>query len=62
MINEEKVILMTKLASYETHEGKKDMTVVHYFRRLYWFSGSEVSDSGYHLLFCLVCSLSLLQL
>ncbi|MCI9097666.1 MAG: hypothetical protein HFI95_16070 [Lachnospiraceae bacterium] len=32
MINEEKVILMTKLASYETHEGKKDMTVVHYFR------------------------------
>jgi len=24
MINEEKVILMTKLASYETHEGKKD--------------------------------------
>ena len=23
---------MTKLASYETHEGKKDMTVVHYFR------------------------------
>lgn len=32
MINEEKVILMTKLASYEMNEGKKDMTAVHYFR------------------------------
>lgn len=32
MVNEEKVILMTKLASYETHEGKRDMTVVNYFR------------------------------
>lgn len=32
MINEEKVILMTKLASYETHEGKKDMAVLNYFR------------------------------
>lgn len=32
MVNEERVILMTKLASYETHEGKKDMAVVHYFR------------------------------
>lgn len=32
MVNEEKVILMTKLASYEIHEGKKDMVVVNYFR------------------------------
>lgn len=32
MINEEKVILMTKLASYESHEGKKDMLVLNYFR------------------------------
>ena len=32
MINEEKVILMTKLASYETHEGKRDMAILNYFR------------------------------
>lgn len=32
MVNEEKVILMTKLASYEIHEGKRDMVVVNYFR------------------------------
>ena len=32
MVNEEKVILMTKLASYEIREGKKDMAVVNYFR------------------------------
>ena len=32
MINEEKVILMTRLASYEGNEGKKDMAAVHYFR------------------------------
>lgn len=32
MINEEKVILMTKLASYESNEGKKNMSIVNYFR------------------------------
>ncbi|MDD6490628.1 MAG: hypothetical protein PUG54_00145 [Firmicutes bacterium] len=32
MINEEKVILMTKLASYESHEGKKDIQIVNYFK------------------------------
>lgn len=32
MINEEKVILMTKMASYEGHEGKKDISITHYFR------------------------------
>lgn len=35
MINEEKVILMTKLASYETDNGKKDILVVNYFRSDY---------------------------
>ncbi|NBH26400.1 hypothetical protein D3Z60_11380 [Lachnospiraceae bacterium] len=35
MINEEKVILMTKLASYETDKGKKDILVVNYFRSDY---------------------------
>lgn len=32
MVNEEKVILMTKLASYESGEGKKDVAVLNYFR------------------------------
>ncbi|MCM1134291.1 MAG: hypothetical protein NC400_01830 [Clostridium sp.] len=32
MINEERVILMTKLASYEANEGKKDIAIVNYFR------------------------------
>lgn len=32
MINEEKVILMTRLASYESNEGKKDIYIVNYFK------------------------------
>ena len=32
MINEEKVILMTRLASYESNEGKKDISIVNYFK------------------------------
>lgn len=32
MVNEEKVILMTKLASYESQNGKKDINILHYFR------------------------------
>ena len=32
MINEERVILMTRLASYEANEGKKDISIVNYFR------------------------------
>ena len=32
MLNEEKVILMTRMASYEEHEGKKDISIIHYFR------------------------------
>ena len=32
MLNEEKVILMTKLASYEAHEGRKCQKVADYFR------------------------------
>ncbi len=30
MINEDKVILMTKLAAYEQHEKKKNMAVGNY--------------------------------
>lgn len=32
MLNEEKVILMTKLASYEKREGKENMLISRYFR------------------------------
>ena len=32
MINEEKVIVMTRLASYEAHKGKKDIAIINYFR------------------------------
>lgn len=35
MLNEEKIILMTKLASYETHEGKKNGAIGNYFRSDY---------------------------
>lgn len=35
MINEEKVILMTKLASYEEGEGKKYVPIINYFRTDY---------------------------
>lgn len=32
MLNEERVILMTKMASYEEGEGKKSMSLGRYFR------------------------------
>ncbi len=32
MVNEEKVILMTKLASYEKREGRESMAIGRYFR------------------------------
>ena len=35
MINQEKVILMTKLASYEANEGKKYLAIGRYFRSDY---------------------------
>lgn len=35
MLNEERVILMTKLASFEAREGKKNLTIGNYFRSDY---------------------------
>ena len=35
MLNEERIILMTKLASYETGEGKKNAAIGKYFRSDY---------------------------
>lgn len=32
MLNEERIILMTKLASYEKHEGKESMAIGRFFR------------------------------
>ena len=32
MVNEDKVKLMTRLASYESGEGKKDIAILNYFR------------------------------
>ena len=32
MLNEEKIILMTQMASYEENEGKKNMAIGRYFR------------------------------
>lgn len=60
MINEEKVILMTKLASYEVNEGKKYLATGRYFRSDYislqllkaWISGT--------LAFCILAGLSVL--
>lgn len=35
MLNEEKVILMTKMASYEANQGKKNVAIGNYFRSDY---------------------------
>ena len=35
MLNEERIILMTKTAAYEEHEGKKNMAIGGYFRSDY---------------------------
>ncbi|MCM1186424.1 MAG: hypothetical protein NC251_12730 [Lachnoclostridium sp.] len=35
MLNEERIILMTKMAAYEAHEGKKNMSIGKYFRSDY---------------------------
>ena len=35
MLNEERVVLMTKMASYEAHEGEKCLAIGSYFRNDY---------------------------
>ena len=32
MLNQERIILMTKMASYEKNEGKKNDSIMNYFR------------------------------
>lgn len=43
MLNQERVILMTKLASYESGEGKKNVAIGNYFRSDY--IGIQVAKS-----------------
>jgi len=47
MVNEERVILMTKLAAYESGPGKKNVTIGSYFRADY---------IGYQLLKSVICA------
>lgn len=35
MLNEQRIILMTKMASYEENEGKKNVSIGKYFRSDY---------------------------
>ena len=35
MLNEERIILMTKMASYEEHKGKENVAIGKYFRCVY---------------------------
>lgn len=35
MLNEEKIIRMTKLAAFEQHEGRKNLNIVNYYRNDY---------------------------
>lgn len=57
MINEEKVILMTKMAAYETGKGKKDMAVAGYFRSDYIGFQLVKSWLSATIVFLIVCVL-----
>lgn len=35
MLDQEKIVLMSRLASYEKYDGKKDVAISHYFRNDY---------------------------
>lgn len=57
MLNEERIILMTKMASYEENEGKKNVSIGSYFRGD--FIGLQVIKSIINatIAFCLVVAL-----
>ena len=59
MLNEEKVILMTQMASYEENEGKKNMAIGRYFRSDYIAIQEvhSVRDDRVWSLLCVVCVL-----
>ncbi len=60
MLNEERIILMTKLASYEAGEGKRNAVVGKYFRSDY--IGFEVMKSAISatIVFFIFCALYIL--
>ena len=60
MINEEKVILMTKMASYETNEGKKHLAVCRYFRSDYISLQILKAIFSGTLAFCVIVGMALL--
>ena len=39
MLNEERIILMTKMASYEANEGRRNVAIGRYFRSDYVADG-----------------------
>ena len=60
MVNENRVILMTKLASYEAHEGKKYLAVGRYFRSDYISLQLLKSFISGTLAFCIVAGMAVL--
>lgn len=54
MLNEERVILMTKMASYEAGEGKKNMKIGKYFR------GDYIALQILKSIFCATISFALI--
>lgn len=60
MVNEEKVILMTKLASYEANEGKKYLATGRYFRSDYISLQLLKAWIGGTLAFCVLAGLFVL--
>lgn len=60
MVNEDRVILMTKLASYETNEGKKYLAAGRYFRSDYISLQLLKSFISGTLAFCIVAGMAVL--
>ncbi len=60
MINESKVIMMTKLASYEANEGKKYLSVCRYFRSDYISLQILKAILSGTVAFCIVIGMALL--
>ena len=60
MVNEEKVILMTKLASYEANEGKKYLATGRYFKSDYISLQILKALLSGTLVFCILAGMSIL--
>ena len=60
MLNEKKVILMTKMASYEAGEGKKHLSVCKYFRSDYISMQILKAIISGTIAFCIVVGMAVL--